>query len=241
MELSMTIALIAALAIREFTTSLFILFFVLGAGFWSTSLLTEDVGLSRTSFRFCPNGLLVRTRCRRDRRAADCRSSRGRCGCDSPCCGDFVDGVVVLGQSTVDQSSITGESKPAEKAPGAGFAGTTNHGRPGDPTERWAVIPSLDGSSMQWRRPSTPAPVQKLADRLAGWLVSFRARFRRWRPSPLPGICGPRSLPDHCSRSCGIAANSTGGLGAIGRAAAAEPSSKAVDYGALGNRYRGAG
>jgi Cu+-exporting ATPase len=39
-----------------------------------------------------------------------------------------VDGAVVQGHSTVDQSSITGESKPVDKVPGAGvFAGSTNH------------------------------------------------------------------------------------------------------------------
>lgn len=39
-----------------------------------------------------------------------------------------VDGVVVHRHSTVDQSSITGESKPVEKVAGSVvFAGTTNH------------------------------------------------------------------------------------------------------------------
>ena len=56
MELSMTIALTAALAIREFTTALFILFFVLGAEILEH--LTVDRGRKaiRICCRCCRNG-----------------------------------------------------------------------------------------------------------------------------------------------------------------------------------------
>lgn len=85
-------------------------------------------------------------------------------------------GIVVLGHSTVDQSSITGESKPVEKIVGSTvFAGTTNHSgllevrttSLGRDTVFGRIIDAVEKAE------HSRAPVQKLADRLAGWLVYF--------------------------------------------------------------------
>src|ERR1019366_2342770 len=127
MELSMTIALTAALAIREFTTALFILFFVLGAEI----LEHLTVGRGRRAIRDLLALLPKRALVRRGGEVEELPIGEVRVGdvvVIRPAAEIPVDGVVVVGHSTVDQSSITGESKPADKVPGATvFAGTTNH------------------------------------------------------------------------------------------------------------------
>ena len=127
MELSMTLALIAALAIREFSTALFILFFVLGA-----EILEEmTVGRGRRAIQDLLSLLPKRALVRRYGRIEETPIAQVRPGdivIIRPAAEIPVDGMVVAGHSAVDQSTITGESTPVEKVPGAAvFAGTTNH------------------------------------------------------------------------------------------------------------------
>ena len=87
-----------------------------------------------------------------------------------------VDGVVVSGHSFVDQARITGESMPVEKLPGATvYAGTINQSgaleiraeRIGRDTSYGKIIEAVENAER------SRAPVQQLADRLAGYLVYF--------------------------------------------------------------------
>ena len=221
MELSMTIALAAALAIREFTTALFILFFVLGAEILEH--LTVDRGRKaiRNLLALLPKRALVR----RGGEVAELPIDEVRVGdvvVIRPAAEIPVDGVVVMGHSTVDQSSITGESKPAEKAPGAPvFAGTTNHAgaleirtdRVGRDTVFGRIIDAVEKAE------HSRAPIQKLADRLAGWLVYFALA------SAVVTFALTRNLRSTIAviivaGACGIAAGTPlAVLGAIGRAA----------------------
>ena len=118
MELSMTIAVGAALAIGEFFTALVILLFVLIA----EVLERLTVGRGRRAIKdlldFLPQQALVRR-----------GDVAGEVGAAELAPGDVVvvrpggrlpvDGVVVAGHSFVDQATITGESLPVEKVPGA--------------------------------------------------------------------------------------------------------------------------
>ena len=85
-----------------------------------------------------------------------------------------VDGVVLEGSSLVDESMITGEPWPAEKAPGARVTGGTLNGtgsflmraeRVGADTLLARIVAAV--SQAQRSRP----PVQRLADRVASWFV----------------------------------------------------------------------
>ncbi len=85
-----------------------------------------------------------------------------------------VDGTVVRGHAFVDQSSITGESAAVEKVSGGSvFAGTTNLSglleidtvRLGRNTIFGRIAEAIEQAE------KSKAPVQRLADRLAGYLV----------------------------------------------------------------------
>ena len=126
MELSMTIALLAALAIGQFFTAIVIAFFVLFAE------LLEDytVGGGRKAIEKLIDALPRQVTVRRDGReqqvAVDAISA-GETIVIRPGERIPVDGMVTKGSSFVDQSSITGESLPVEKVEHADvFAGTIN-------------------------------------------------------------------------------------------------------------------
>jgi heavy metal translocating P-type ATPase len=221
MELSMTIALVAALAIREFTTALFILFFVLGAEILEE--LTVDRGRKaiHNLLALLPRRALVRRN--GDLQELPIEELRiGEVVIIRPAAEIPVDGAVMLGHSTVDQSTITGESKPVEKVAGSTvFAGSTNHSgllevraeRIGRDTIFGRIIVAVETAE------HSRAPIQKLADRLAGWLVYFALA------SALVTFAVTHNIRSTIAviivaGACGIAAGTPlAVLGAIGRAA----------------------
>ena len=221
MELSMTIALVSALVIREVFTALLIVFFVLIA-----EVLEElTVGRGRRAIQdlldFLPQQVELR-RADGVRPASLGELSSGDVVLVRPGGRVPVDGIVVGGHSFIDQATITGESMPVEKVPGAHvFAGTVNQSgileikteTVGRETAFGRIIVAVEQAER------SRAPVQRTADRLAGYLVYFALACALFT-----------FILTHNARStisviivagaCGIAAGTPLAiLGAIGRAA----------------------
>jgi P-type Cu+ transporter len=175
MELSMTIALVAASAIGEFRTALVITFFVLVAEILEGLTVSRGRRAIKTLLDMLPQAAEIRT-------GAEVKSR----SLSEIHPGDIVvvrpgghipaDGLVSAGHSFVDQAAITGESLPVEKLPGANvFAGTINHSgvleieveRVGRDTAFGRIIEAVE------RAEHSRAPIQRLADRLSGCLVYF--------------------------------------------------------------------
>jgi len=221
MELSMTIALLSALAIGEFFTALVITAFVLAA----EVLEGLTVGRGRRAIQdlldFLPRTVSVR----RNNGVVEIPAENLRVG-DSvivkPGGRIPVDGLVLSGRSFVEQAAITGEAMPVEKSPGSTvYAGTINQSgalevsadKLGRDTTFGRIIEAVEHAE------KSRAPIQKTADRLAGYLVYFAL-----------GAAVLTFIITHNVRStisvvivagaCGIAAGTPLAiLGAIGRAA----------------------
>ncbi len=221
MELSMTIALISALGIGEFFTALIIALFVLVAE------ILEGLTVSRG--RRAIGGLLdllprtawlVKAGSSVETPIAEIRP--GDLILIKPGARVPVDGVVRSGSSTVEEAAITGEPIPRDKWPGHRvFAGTLNQAGAltvaveelGRDTTFGRIIDAVEKADR------TRAPVQRLADQLAGYLVYFALASaaitlmvtHNWRSTISVVIV---------AGACGIAAGTPLAiLGAIGRAA----------------------
>jgi heavy metal translocating P-type ATPase len=175
MELSMTIAILAALVIGEFFTALVIVLFVLVAEVLERMTLDRGRMAIQGLLDFLPReALLMEGVATRPVNPATLRE--GDVVLVKPGSRIPVDGVVTGGQSVVDQATITGESLPIEKTPGATvYAGTINQSgaleirttRLGRDTAFGKIIEAVE------RAEQSRAPIQKTADRLAGYLVYF--------------------------------------------------------------------
>ena len=175
MELSMAIAIVAALAIREIFTALVITLFVLVAEI----LEGLTVGRGRTAIRHLVGLLPTTATVRRNESWRDVETKEiagGDIVLVKPGTRIPVDGLVVGGHSFVDQATITGESMPAEKVQGTSvYAGTINQSgaleirvdRMGRDTTFGKIIDAVE------RAEKSRAPIQGIADRLAGYLVYF--------------------------------------------------------------------
>jgi Cd2+/Zn2+-exporting ATPase/Cu+-exporting ATPase len=221
MELSMTIAIVAAAAIGEFFTALVIILFVLVAEVLEDLTVSRGRHAIRDLIEFLPRTVSVR----RNDVVVDIAAEDlvvGDAVLVNPGGRVPVDGTVLNGHSFLDQSRITGESMPVEKTAGTTvFAGSINQSgalevradRIGRDTSYGKIIEAVE------RAERSRAPVQRLADRLAGYLVYFAL-----------GAAALTYLITHDLRStisviivagaCGIAAGTPLAiLGAIGRAA----------------------
>lgn len=175
MELSMLIAIVAAAAIGEWLTSLIIAAFVLAAE------ILEDLSMDRgrdaltNLMSFLPAVVQVRDGDRiHDVALAEVEA--GQTVVVSPGERVPVDGTVLSGRSSLDQSRITGESLPVDVEPGGSvFAGSINQlgalevraERVGPESSYGRIVEAVREAQ------SSPAPAQRLADRLAAWLVTF--------------------------------------------------------------------
>jgi Cu+-exporting ATPase len=175
MELSMSIAIIAAAGISQFFTALIITLFVLVAEVLEGMTVSRGRRAIRDLMDFIPRSVTVRG-------ASGIREA----STDELRVGDSVlvnpgglvpiDGTVIGGHSFVDQARITGESMPVEKLAGSVvYAGTINQSgaleirveRIGRDTSYGRIIEAVEHAER------SRAPVQQLADRLAGYLVYF--------------------------------------------------------------------
>jgi len=221
MELSMAIAIVAALAIREIFTALVITLFVLVAEI----LEGLTVGRGRTAIRHLVGLLPTTATVRRNESWQEVETKEiavSEIVLVKPGSRIPVDGIVAGGHSFVDQATITGESMPAEKSKGSSvYAGTINQSgaleirvdRMGRDTTFGKIIDAVE------RAEKSRAPIQGIADRLAGYLVYFAL-----------GAAALTFLITHNVRStisvvivagaCGIAAGTPLAiLGGIGRSA----------------------
>ena len=175
MELSMTIAIFAALAIGQFFTALIIVLFVLIAEVLEGLTVQRGRTAIRELLNLLPNEVTVRRNGRAEQRSTESIRA-GEIIEVNPGARIPVDGDVVGGNSFVDQATITGESLPVEKLPGTSvFAGTVNQSgaleirvtRIGRDTAFGRILNAVEEAER------SRAPIQKTADRLAGYLVWF--------------------------------------------------------------------
>ena len=221
MELSMTIAIVAAAAIGAFFTALIITLFVLVAEVLEGMTVSRGRRAIRDLLDFLPREVSVR----RGGTISEIDSDRLAVGDTvlvNPGGRIPVDGRVVDGHSFVDQARITGESLPVEKMAGTGvYAGSINQSgaleivaeRIGRDTSYGKIIEAVEQAER------SRAPVQRLADRMAGYLVYFALAAAVLTYLITRDIRATISVII-VAGACGIAAGTPLAiLGAIGRAA----------------------
>jgi Cd2+/Zn2+-exporting ATPase/Cu+-exporting ATPase len=172
-DLLMSIAIIAALSIREFSAALLIVFFMNIAHFLEGFTVRKSRQAVDELTKLVPKTARIKT-----------GESEVEIPVDEVRIGDVVvvrpgervpiDGIVLRGRSSVDQSSITGESIPAEKNVGdVVFAGTINQlgmleisvKRVGQDTTLGRIIALVEQAE------ASKAPIQKFADKYSSYYL----------------------------------------------------------------------
>lgn len=221
MELSMLIAIVAAAAIGEWITALVVTAFVLAAE------ILEDLSMGRGRdaltdlMSFLPADVQVRE----GDQVRTVRLDQVRVGQSvivSPGGRVPVDGTVLAGRSSLDQSRITGESMPVDVTVGDRvYAGSVNQVGAVEVTAEKVGTESSYGQIIDAVRAaqSSRAPVQRLADRLAGYRVYFALGAAAITYLLTRDVTATISVVI-VAGACGIAAGTPlAVLGAIGRAA----------------------
>ena len=175
MELSMTIAVVATLVIGQFFTGLVITFFVIFAELLEHLTVSRGRSVIEKLIEFLPGTATVR----RNDDEAEIPIDQLRPNDTviiKPGTRIPVDGVVIRGNSFVDQSSITGESLPVEKIEGAEvFAGTMNKAGILEVEAHRVSKETMFGKIIEVieKAERSKAPIQKVADVLSARLVYF--------------------------------------------------------------------
>ncbi|TLX98170.1 MAG: cation-translocating P-type ATPase [Thaumarchaeota archaeon] len=179
MEVSMAVAIFASLIVRQFTVSAVITFFVLLSEYIETYAVDKGKQTISLLERSAPKLALVRRE--GEEVQVDPKSLVQndvvivRDGERVP-----VDGTIVVGSAFVNQSSITGESARLEKSAGDRvYAGSVNESglievrteKVGTETVFGKIIKLVEDAE------NRKAPIQKLSDRLASWLIEFAIGF----------------------------------------------------------------
>ncbi len=173
MELSMVIAVGATLLIGQFFTGLVITFFVIFAELLEHLTVGSGRNIIEKLLKSLPQQATIISN--NQEKIVDISNlKQNEIVIIKPGTKIPVDGMVVEGHSSVDQSSITGESLPVEKAQGQKvFAGTINQtgvlrvqiDRIGQNTTFGKIIHIIEEAE------KSKAPIQKITDKFASRLV----------------------------------------------------------------------
>lgn len=222
MELSMGIAVLAAAYTGYFFVSLIITFFVLIAEVLEGMTLERGRRAIRDLMALLPQDVQVR----RDGQVVTANIGElalGETVVVLPGSRIPVDGPVLSGSTFVDESRITGEAMPVEKLVGSyAYAGTVNQSgaveiraeRIGRATSYGQILDNVEKAER------SRAPVQRLADRLAGYIVYVALGFATFEYWITNGDINSTIAVIVVAGACGVAAGTPLAiLGGIGRAA----------------------
>ncbi|MGC2574074.1 MAG: heavy metal translocating P-type ATPase, partial [Candidatus Nitrosopolaris sp.] len=137
MELSMVIAIVASLALYQFLPAIVITSFALLSEFVEGFIVKKGRKNIQLLYDLAPRKAIIKTNNKQDGDETSLKTTTQEVLVDDVRVGDVVivregdiipvDGHILRGTSTVNQSGITGESAPIEKNVGdIVFAGTTN-------------------------------------------------------------------------------------------------------------------
>jgi len=179
MEVSMAVAIFASLLVGQFTVSVVITFFVLLSEYIETYAVDRGRQTITLLEKSAPKLAFVR------RGGKELEVDVGTLAPNDVVIvrdGDRVpvDGTIVVGSAFLNQSSITGESARVEKSAGESvYAGSVDESgvlevrteKVGTETVFGKIIKLVEDAE------NRKAPIQKLSDRLATWLVEFAVGF----------------------------------------------------------------
>src|SRR5947209_9683603 len=179
MEVSMTVAIVASLLVGQFTAAVVVTFFVLLSEFIEAYAVDKGRATIVKLERSIPRRALVR----RNGKEAETDVETIQQG-ETVIVRDeeriSVDGNLVKGSGFVNQSAITGESVAVEKLVGSRvFAGSVDQSgvfevrteKVGNETVFGQIIRLVEEAE------SRKAPIQRISDKLAAWLVEFTIVF----------------------------------------------------------------